>query len=42
MEGGWGKKKGSPEEPGSQTCNKVLRVIFKNQSPQIQFENVFP
>ena len=26
---------GLSEGPGCQTCNKVWRAIFKNQSPQI-------
>ena len=38
-----GKKRGpGGEEPGCQTCNKALRAIFKNQSPRIRSEDVFP
>ena len=35
------KKESQGEEPGCQTCNKVWRAIFKNQSPRIKSKDVF-
>ena len=35
------KKESQGGGPGCQTCNKVWRAIFKNQSPWIKSEDIF-